>query len=78
MDTKLYVSERVHIGQYELGEALKDRFTKFIEVTSDTRPEDPAVKLHSGLYYHCDNIWKPLIGDIRIQFYYAGLEGSTV
>lgn len=78
MDTKIYVSERVHIGQYELGDALKDRFKKFIDITSDTRPEDPSVKLHSGLYYHCNDIWNPEIGDIRIQFSYAGLEGSRV
>ncbi|XP_055613806.1 transmembrane protein 43 homolog [Uranotaenia lowii] len=76
LDTKVYVSERVHIGQYELGEALKERFKNFIEVTSDTRPEDPAVKLHAGLYYHCNDIWNPEIGDIRIQFSYSGLEGS--
>ncbi|XP_065079084.1 transmembrane protein 43 homolog [Ochlerotatus camptorhynchus] len=76
MDSKIYVSERVHIGQYELGDALKDRFKKFIDITSDTRPEDPSVKLHSGLYYHCNDIWNPEIGDIRIQFAYAGLEGS--
>lgn len=78
METKVYVSERVHIGQYELGDAMKERFKKFIEVTSDTRPEDPSVKLHAGLYYHCNDIWNPEIGDIRIQFAYAGLEGSTV
>lgn len=78
MDSKIYVSERVHIGQYELGDVLKDRFRKFIDITSDTRPEDPSVKLHSGLYYHCNDIWNPEIGDIRIQFSYAGLEGSMV
>ncbi|XP_058464419.1 transmembrane protein 43 homolog [Malaya genurostris] len=76
LDSKIHVSERVHIGQYELGEALKDRFSNFIDVTSDTRPEDPSVKLHGGLYYHCNDIWNPEVGDIRIQFAYAGLEGS--
>ncbi|XP_055532420.1 transmembrane protein 43 homolog [Wyeomyia smithii] len=77
MDTKTFVSERVHIGQYELGAELKERFNNFIEVTSDTRPEDPSVKLHAGLYYHCNDIWNPEVGDIRLQFSYAGLEGSA-
>ncbi|XP_055625694.1 transmembrane protein 43 homolog [Toxorhynchites rutilus septentrionalis] len=76
LESMVYVSERVHIGQYELGDALKERFKTFVEITSDTRPEDPTVKLHSGLYYHCNDIWNPEIGDVRIQFAYAGLEGS--
>ncbi|KAL9701928.1 hypothetical protein quinque_005369 [Culex quinquefasciatus] len=76
LDSKVYVSERVYLGQYELSDELKRKFNTFVEVTSDTRPEDPSVKLHTGIYYHCNDIWNPEIGDIRIQFYYAGLEGS--
>ncbi|KFB48285.1 AGAP005797-PA-like protein [Anopheles sinensis] len=78
LDSTIHVSEHVHIGPYELGDAAKDRFKTFQEVTSDTRPEDPSVKMHSGLYYHCNDIWNPEVGDIRIQFAYAGLEGSYV
>lgn len=78
LDSKVYVSERVYLGQYELSDELKRKFNTFVEVTSDTRPEDPSVKLHTGIYYHCNDIWNPEIGDIRIQFYYAGLEGSLV
>uniref|UniRef100_A0A182P8V7 Transmembrane protein 43 homolog n=1 Tax=Anopheles epiroticus TaxID=199890 RepID=A0A182P8V7_9DIPT len=78
IDSTVHVSEHVHVGPYELGAVAKDRFRTFQEVTSDTRPEDPSVRMHSGLYYHCNDIWNPEIGDIRIQFAYAGLEGSYV
>ncbi|XP_059613145.1 transmembrane protein 43 homolog [Phlebotomus argentipes] len=77
LESRVQVAERVQIGYYELGVAVKDRISSFVELTSDSRPEDPAVKLHSGLYYHCNDVWNPEIGDIRIQFAFAGLEGET-
>lgn len=74
IESKTYVADHVHIGDYELGAEIKNKITNFLDVTSDTRPEDPSVKLHSGLYYHCNDVWNPEIGDIRIQFQFAGLE----
>ncbi|GAB0089911.1 Transmembrane protein 43 homolog [Sergentomyia squamirostris] len=76
VESRLQVAERVQIGYYGLGAAVKDRINTFVELTSDQRPEDPAVKLHSGLYYHCNDVWNPEIGDVRIQFSFAGLEGE--
>lgn len=75
--THVYVSEHVKIGALQLGDVAKNRFNKFVEVTSDERPERPDIKLHSGMYYHCFNIFYPEIGDIRIQFSYAGLSGDV-
>lgn len=31
-----------------------------------------------GIYYHCVDIWNPEVGDIRVQFYYAGLNSEPV
>uniref|UniRef100_A0A336LMM0 CSON013011 protein n=1 Tax=Culicoides sonorensis TaxID=179676 RepID=A0A336LMM0_CULSO len=77
MESRLYTADHVTIGPYELGSELKDRFTAFQEVTSDTRPEDPLIKLHAGLYYHCVDVFNPEVGDIRIQFSFAGLQGEV-
>lgn len=72
------LAEHVSIGYYELGSAVKSKVTRFIELTSDSRPEDPSVKLHSGLYYHCNDVFTPEVGDLRIQFSFSGLEGTVV
>ncbi|XP_018331338.1 transmembrane protein 43 homolog isoform X2 [Agrilus planipennis] len=57
---------------------LKQKFVNYEEVTGDERPERSDIKLHMGIYYHCDDVWNPEVGDIRVQFYYAGLIGEEV
>ena len=46
------------------------------DITSDTKPEDYFIKMHSGAYYHTDNLFDPEIGDMRVRFQYSGLEGD--
>lgn len=62
----------------KIGEEIKQKFNDWVEVSSDERPERRDVKLHMGIYYHCDDIWNPEVGDIRVQFYYAGASGEPV
>ncbi|XP_063219199.1 transmembrane protein 43 homolog isoform X2 [Bacillus rossius redtenbacheri] len=76
--TKVFISERVTIGKFSLSSALKQKFNNFVIFTSDERPEQRHIKLHSGLYYHCHDVWHPEVGDIRIQFSYAGMAGEYV
>lgn len=78
LKTTVYIAPSVKIGVLRIGEAIKEKFNDFIEVTSDERPESGDIKLHMGIYYHCDDIWNPQVGDIRVQFYYAGLTGEPV
>lgn len=77
IQTRVQLAEHVSIGYFELGSAVKSKVTRFIDLTSDSRPEDPSVKLHSGLYYHCNDVFNPEVGDLRIQFSFSGLEGTT-
>lgn len=72
-----YIAEHVKVGEVELNEDIKRSFSNFILITSDTRPDVPDVKLHSGFYYHTDNIHEPAVGDVRLQFLLAGLEGTS-
>lgn len=75
---RVQVASHVHIGKFELGKEAKSEINNYIEITSDTRPEDQSIKMHSGLYYYCDDVFNPEIGDIRLQFLTAGIEGSEV
>ncbi|KAB0798694.1 hypothetical protein PPYR_09687 [Photinus pyralis] len=74
----VHVSPSVRIGQHTLGSELKEKFTNYIEVSGDERPERRDIKLHLGLYYHCNDVWNPEVGDVRVQFYYAGISGEVV
>ncbi|KAK4879071.1 hypothetical protein RN001_007217 [Aquatica leii] len=78
LKNQMQISQLARIGQFVLGPDLKDKFTNYIEVTGDERPERKDIKLHLGLYYHCNDVWNPEVGDIRVQFYYAGISGETV
>lgn len=76
IESRVQISEHVHIGKYELGEEIKKRISNYVDLTSDNRPEDPDIKLHSGLYYHCNDVHNPQVGDVRLKFSFSGLEGE--
>ncbi|XP_021924095.1 transmembrane protein 43 homolog isoform X2 [Zootermopsis nevadensis] len=78
LKTTVYVNERVSVGRYMFGAALIDKFSDFVLVTSDERPERRDIKLHAGLYYHSRDVWNPEVGDIRVQFSYAGRADEEV
>ena len=57
---------------------MKAKFQEFTAFTSDERPSDPGIKMHAGLYFHAKDVWESDVGDIRVQFSYAGREGEQV
>ena len=34
--------------------------------------------MFSGLYFHAKDVWEPDVGDVRVQFAYAGRDGEQV
>ncbi|XP_066143904.1 transmembrane protein 43 homolog [Euwallacea fornicatus] len=72
LKTVTYVAPLVRLGPFYLSDSLKDKFTEFETLTSDERPGRSDIKLHMGIYYHCHDVFNPEVGDIRVQFSYAG------
>lgn len=77
MQSKTMTAEKAFVGDFEIGEALKDLFVDWTDVTSDTRPEDNYIKMHLGWYYHVEDLFDPLVGDVRLKFQFAGLQGNV-
>ncbi|XP_037939725.1 transmembrane protein 43 homolog [Teleopsis dalmanni] len=70
------IADAVYIGKYELGPHVKEKFSNYVELTSDQRPEDASIKLHLGIYYHSNDVFNPEIGDVRLLFSFSGMEGE--
>ncbi|XP_071522764.1 transmembrane protein 43 homolog isoform X2 [Panulirus ornatus] len=72
------VAETAKVGAYRLSPAIKEKFTDFVSFSGDEQPEGDDIKLHGGMYYITRDIYNPDIGDLRIQFYFAGRAGEVV
>jgi hypothetical protein len=68
----------VKIGNYLLSPEILETFTKFEPFSGDEEPSGGDVKLHAGMYYHTSDIFSPRVGDLRVQFYYAGHASTSV
>lgn len=77
MQSKTFTADKAFIGNFEIGDAGKELFSGWNDVTSDTRPEDSYIKMHLGWYFHVDDLFEPLVGDTRVKFQFCGLEGSS-
>jgi len=69
-------NSRVKIGNFLLGTQIKQKFDEFKPFTSGEKTKIAGVKMYAGLYYHSANVWKPEVGDYRVQFTYAGKDGE--
>uniref|UniRef100_T1GZS0 Transmembrane protein 43 homolog n=1 Tax=Megaselia scalaris TaxID=36166 RepID=T1GZS0_MEGSC len=77
VESQTQIADLVKIGQFEIGLESKKKIEEYTEFTSDTRPEEPEIKLHMGFYYHTNDVFNPEIGDLRILFSFAGMEGEV-
>ncbi|XP_021943243.1 transmembrane protein 43 homolog isoform X2 [Folsomia candida] len=79
VQSEIRVNPHVYLGDYRLGAELKDKFNSFVQFTSGERPHpQQEVKMHMGLYLHSADIWNPSVGDVRVQFSFAGPSNTYV
>lgn len=77
LESKIYQDERVFLGDFEMCDEAKDMIDGWIDVVSNSRPNDPYVKVYKNAFYHADNLLNFQIGDMRVRYQYAGLEGDV-
>lgn len=77
-NSSILINSRAKIGQFLLGNRIKEMFSDFTQFTSDDRPSNRDIKMHAGLYFHAKDVWEPEVGDVRVQFSYAGKDGTLV
>jgi len=75
-NSTIHTNSRVKIGNYLLGKDVKDMFLDFKPFTSDKKTLAEGIKIYAGLYYHSANLWRPEVGDYRVQFTYTGRDGE--
>lgn len=75
--SEIQTTEVVKIGSYLLSPEIIETFTSYEPFSGDEEPTGDDVKLHAGMYYETRDIFNPDVGDIRVQFYYAGHSGNT-
>lgn len=74
---KLFIAEKAFIENFEIGSRAKMMMDDWIDVTSDTRPDDGFIKMHIGWYYHVEDLFNPMVGDVRVKFQFAGLQDAS-
>jgi len=76
MEGRIVVADPVRVGTFILTSGLLDKIVNFSPFSGSERPTNPNIKLHAGKYYHSQDVWNPQVGDIRVEFSYAGLSGQ--
>eukprot|EP00057_Strongylocentrotus_purpuratus_P035333 XP_798642.2 PREDICTED: transmembrane protein 43 [Strongylocentrotus purpuratus] len=71
-----FVAIRAYIGNFQLKEPLKEKIENFDPYFTTQQPSNPNVKLHNGFYHFSLDINRPMIGEVRVTFSYAGVSGQ--
>ncbi|XP_071510795.1 transmembrane protein 43-like [Diadema antillarum] len=70
-----FVAIRAYLGNFQLKEPIKEKIDNFEVHIATQQPTDNRIKLHKGFYYSSVEPTRPMIGDVRVTFSYAGVSG---
>ncbi|XP_078676822.1 transmembrane protein 43-like isoform X1 [Branchiostoma floridae x Branchiostoma belcheri] len=73
-------ADDVTIGNFHLSKGLIGKISHFVKyplAKSHLVPSDPQVKVFQGAFYHSADPIRPKVGDVRVEFSYAGLSGNS-
>ncbi|XP_014670709.1 PREDICTED: transmembrane protein 43-like [Priapulus caudatus] len=68
-----YRAPAAYAGAFQLSDGLVNRINNFKVLKSLKLPQGSDAKVTKGYFYHGEAPLSPAIGDVRVQFLYAGL-----
>ncbi|XP_078342545.1 transmembrane protein 43-like isoform X1 [Oculina patagonica] len=69
-------AEFVKVGAFTLSKGLIGKINEFQPLSPREVPYGKTMYLHNGMFYHAMDPYYPRVGDVRVQFSFAGLSGK--
>lgn len=69
-------ADSVQVGAFTLSKGLVGKINEFQPLSPREVPLGKTMYLHNGMFYHAMDPFHPRVGDVRVQFSYAGLSGK--
>ncbi|PFX18219.1 Transmembrane protein 43 [Stylophora pistillata] len=78
MPVQSYIKEAdsVRVGAFSLSRGLIGKIDVFQPLSPREVPHGKMISIHNGMFYHTMDQFHPKVGDVRVQFSYAGLSGK--
>lgn len=66
----------MRVGAFSLSRGLIGKIDVFQPLSPQEVPHGKMISIHNGMFYHTMDQFHPKVGDVRVQFSYAGLSGK--
>lgn len=76
VDSYTREADFVRVGAFALSRALIGKINNFQLLSPKEVPYGKTMYLHNGMFYHAMDLYYPRVGDVRVQFSFAGLSGK--
>lgn len=66
----------MRVGAFSLSRGLIGKIDVFQPLSPREVPHGKMISIHNRMFYHTMDQFHPKVGDVRVQFSYAGLSGK--